>query len=105
VLDAQREAQTRAVEETNTHLAVSSINTDNGTVAITNEGDITLSIGKIDLFIDGVLSTGRITSRTIMGSGPTDLWMPGEDLVLIISGDLTGASIKVVCENGASAHL
>ena len=60
MLDAQREAQTRAVEETNTHLAISSINTDNGTVAITNEGDITLSIGKIDLFIDGVLSNDRI---------------------------------------------
>jgi archaellum component FlaF (FlaF/FlaG flagellin family) len=105
VLDAQRSAQERAVEETYTHLTITNLDIVNGTLTIKNEGDVTLNVRNVDLFINGTTANDRIISESIDGSGPTDLWMPGEELIVSITGDLTSASIKVVCENGISAHF
>jgi archaeal flagellar protein FlaF len=104
VLEAQRMSSEREVALLHTSIMIESIDRQNGSLEVSNSGEVTLTTSELDILINGTLSNERITSMTIEGNNSTKLWLPGEVLVISISGSLDGAAIKLVVANGASIY-
>jgi len=104
-LDAQRDAQDRTNDIMNTKIAITTLDLANGTLTIVNKGETTLAASEVNILIDGKLADDRVSSREVYGNIGSDLWMPGETLILTLSGNLTDASFMVVCGNGVTAYL
>lgn len=104
VLDAQRASSEREVAALHSSISIASIDRTNGTVEVTNSGEVTLTTNGLDILINGTLSNDRITSITIEGNNQTRLWLPGEVMVISVNGSLDGAAIKIVAANGASIY-
>jgi flagellar protein FlaF len=104
VLEAQRLSSEREVEALHTSIAITSIDGPNGTIEVTNSGEVTLSYEGLNILVNGTLSNDRVSSMTIEGNNDSKLWMPGEVLIIDLDKDLEGASIKIVTANGASVY-
>ena len=104
ILEAQRASSGREVDALHTSISIVSIDRANGTVMVVNSGEVTLTTYELDVFINGTLSNQLVSSLTIEGNNETKLWLPGEVLVISITGDLDGAAIKIVTANGTSIY-
>jgi flagellar protein FlaF len=104
ILEAQRASSGREVDALHTSISIVSIDGANGTVMVVNSGEVTLTTYELDVFVNGTLSNQLISSVTIEGNNETKLWLPGEVLVISITGDLDGAAIKIVTANGTSIY-
>jgi flagellar protein FlaF len=104
VLEAQRSSSEREVEALHTSIVITSIDRPNGTIEVTNSGEVTFSYEGLNILVNGTLSNDRVSSMTIEGHNDSKLWMPGEVLIIDLDGDLESASIKIVTANGASVY-
>lgn len=95
-----------AVQETAVGIATAEWNgsESNLTIAVDNAGETTLSVAVTDVVIDGeYVAVERFARRTVEGR-PTDVWRPGERLVLE-DGDAVSSRpdrVKVVAGNGVA---
>jgi len=93
--DAQRELQ-------NTDIEIDSGNTDSTQLTVNNTGSTSLTVSNIDLVVDGEYRSRSSYDTTIDGSG-TDLWLPGEQLVVDnFDGFSATDRIKIVTDHGIS---
>ena len=80
----------------------------NGTTGIllvnaTNTGSVTLDPNLIDLFVDGVLKTGNITSL-VSGGVEGGMWYPAMTLTVSLKGISSPSRIKLSAPNGAGCY-
>jgi archaellum component FlaF (FlaF/FlaG flagellin family) len=104
VLEAQRTSSERIEETMRTSIAITSVDRQNGTIMVVNGGEVTLAANETDVFINGTLSNDRIVSMSIDGRSNTNLWMPGEVLIIGVDGNLNESAIKILTANGVSAY-
>jgi len=104
LMEAQRTNSEREVETLHTSIAISSIDRQNGTVEVMNNGDVTLSLDEVNVLVNGRLSDELVSSMTVEGHDGSGLWMPGEVLSISIDMELEGAAISIVTANGTSIH-
>jgi flagellar protein FlaF len=88
----------------NTNLNVSDAtynNTSNDfSVSVTNTGESTLSTDRVDAVVDGAYLDGSdFESVTVNGRG-TDVWRPGETLVLVDTDSVTSQPDRVKFVSG-----
>ena len=102
--DAQRGSQDRDITASHTDIAIVSIDRENGTMEIVNEGQSTLQLGVLDVLLDGRWSNDQVASMEIIGHAGSRLWLPGDVLMIRFSSGLADAHIKIVTGNGISAN-
>jgi archaeal flagellar protein FlaF len=103
-LVAERDAADRHAVTLGTKITVADVDPGNGTVYIHNEGSQTLLVDHLDILVNGTLANSRINSTRLDDGTHTNIWMPGETLVMELNGPLTDAQIMVVTENGITAY-
>jgi len=104
VLEAQRSSSERGVDALHTSIVITSIDRPNGTIEVTNSGEVTLSYEGLNILVNGTLSNDQVSSMAVEGHNDSKLWMPGEVLTIGLTGNLEGASIKIMTANGASVY-
>jgi flagellar protein FlaF len=74
-------------------------------VAVNNTGSTTLVLNETDLLVDGEYRTGWEADATVDGDAHTDLWHPGEQLVVSVTEGISEAPdrVKVVSGPGVAA--
>lgn len=74
-------------------------------VAVNNTGSTTLVVNETDLLVDGEYRTGWEADATVDGDADTDLWHPGEQLVISVTEGVSEAPdrVKVVTGPGVAA--
>ncbi|WP_246986132.1 flagellin [Halorientalis marina] len=74
-------------------------------VAVNNTGATELSVNGTDLLVDGEYRTGWEADATVDGDADTDVWLPGERLVVTVTDGIDTAPdrVKVVSESGVAA--
>ncbi|MFC7177019.1 fla cluster protein FlaF [Halosegnis marinus] len=103
--DALSANDERALARQNTAVAITNTDSptltdDRLTVEIENTGANTLSVDAVDLLVDGEYVTPDET--TVDGDAATDVWAPGETLVVNVDG-LDGNRVKVTTGPGVAA--
>ena len=103
---AQDDRTDRLVDRMNADFIVDSTQTPGGGFRITlvNTGSVGFSISSIDVLIDGEYTEAYTTS--VDGSEDTDLWLPGEELVIEDADAWDGNNpdwYKIVTELGLEA--
>jgi flagellar protein FlaF len=81
--------------------------TSNLTIAVTNTGETTLSVEHTDVVVDGNYVAVEDFERAVVDGQSTDVWRPGEQLVLedadTVDGIVTTPSrVKLVTETGVA---
>ena len=104
LVDAQRDSNERENGVLHDRISISSVDVDDRTVSLANEGSETIHITSLDLFLNGTLSNDAIASMSVNGSSNTKLWFPGETLVLTVDSGLNETLIRVVDGNGVAAY-
>lgn len=109
-LDEAGEAQQhhhRAIQRTEMNVASAAWNGTEGnlTIAVNNTGETTLSVAYTDIIVDGTYVPIEDFERREVAGHRTDVWQPGEQLVLEDADTVAGFSgdpsrVKVVTENG-----
>jgi archaellum component FlaF (FlaF/FlaG flagellin family) len=102
-VEAQKDVVVRQAEALQTRISISNIDAANGTVSLVNQGSYTLSVDKLNVLLNGTLSDESITSAKLNDGTSTNVWMPGEVLVLNLNNTLNGVQVMIVTENGVMA--
>jgi archaellum component FlaF (FlaF/FlaG flagellin family) len=102
-VEAQKDVVVRQAEALQTRISISNIDAANGTVSLANQGSYTLSVDKLNVLLNGTLSDESITSAKLNDGTSTNVWMPGEVLVLNLNKTLNGVQVMIVTENGVMA--
>lgn len=112
ILRAQREASDAAQDQDERALALrtGALEAVNRTwnagtleLKVNNTGGLAFDTQRVDVLVDGVLRTDKVTARTV-GGVSTRVWAPGEQLYLKLEG-LPGGEpqrVWVVAATGAS---
>jgi len=69
-------------------------------VAVNNTGGTELSVDGTDLLIDGEYRTGWAADATVDGDNGTDVWLPGERLVVTVTDGIDTAPDRVKVVSG-----
>ncbi|MFC7203970.1 fla cluster protein FlaF [Haloferax namakaokahaiae] len=107
LLEAQDADAEQALERTNTEIVISNATynasgSDSLVVNITNTGATTLEVDETTLLVDNVYTnTSGVT--TVDGNQATNLWYPGEHLVMNVSLGSAPGRVKVVTGTGVAA--
>lgn len=105
VSDARSAATELTLDRQNTALAVTHAAYDAGNdtlnVTVVNDGSTTLSVTDTDLLVDNELQTAFV-KRTAGGDAETEIWLPGERLVLEVSLASAPTRVKVVTAGGVA---
>lgn len=104
--DGQRTRDALAEERVWTNLTVTSTSYDSGaqryTVDVKNVGSTSLRVSELTYLIDGAVSL-LVESTAVEGDSSTDLWLPGETLVVEFNPIASQPSFfRLVAGNGAS---
>lgn len=105
--DARSAQNDRLLEQQNTEVIIQNATYDSGadelTVNVTNNGTVSLDINETDFLVDGEYRTVDGGDSSIDGDTTTEVWLPGEKLVVTITSvTSTPSRVKVVTENGVS---
>ncbi|WP_367996556.1 fla cluster protein FlaF [Haloferax volcanii] len=107
VLEAQDADAERALERTNTDIAVTNATYDTNntslTVNLTNVGSETLSVSETTLLVDNAYVDVPSANASVDGDAGTDLWYAGENLSFVVDADPTPERVKVVTGSGVAA--
>lgn len=101
---AQENNYMRALDIQGTSIEITSLDAPNGTITASNLGSTTLDPAKLDLLINGTISTLSITQLSIDQHPGSTLWFPGEVLIIYSSDNILGAHIELVTEFGTVAY-
>ena len=101
---AQEGNYSRALDVQGTEIKITSLDAPNGTITISNAGSTTLDPAKLDLLINGTVATLSISQLSIENHPGSQLWLPGEVLVMHSDANMTGAHIELVTEFGTVAY-
>ncbi|WP_410764987.1 fla cluster protein FlaF [Haloferax sp. DFSO60] len=106
ILDAQDADAEQTLERTNTRITISNAtyNMTNTSlvVNVTNTGATTLAVDETTLLVDNVYNdTAGVT--TVDGNQATNLWYPGEHLIMNVSLGTPPNRVKVVTGTGVAA--
>jgi archaellum component FlaF (FlaF/FlaG flagellin family) len=101
---AQEGNYMRALDVQGTSIEITSLDATNGTITVSNIGSTTLDPAKLDLLINGTISTLSITQLSIDQHPGSKLWLPGEVLTIYSSDNIIGAHIELVTEFGTVAY-
>lgn len=104
LVDAQRDSGQRENAVLHDRISITSVDLDDRTISLVNEGTETIYVTTLDLFLNGTLSNDAIVSITVNDSSNTRLWFPGETMVLTVDGGLNETLIRVVDGNGVAAY-
>lgn len=111
LVDAREDQRDRhhTVQETAVNVTAATWNTGdaNLTVRVENTGDTTLSVAAVDTVVDGTYVGIPAYERVEVGGRDTDVWRPGETLVLedadtVVGFDGTPARVRVVTGSGVA---
>ncbi len=104
LVDARRESQDRQDSVLRDSIAITAVDLENRSIALSNEGEETLAINALNLFLNGTLSDDAIASTSVDGRSSTNLWMPQETLVITVDRSLNDTLVWVVDANGVTAY-
>lgn len=75
-------------------------------VNATNDGTVGLALAETDLLVDGRLFADWQVNATVAGGTNTDLWLPGEELVIDLPASAIGPgtpeTVKLVTATGVA---
>lgn len=71
------------------------------TVHVNNTGTVDYTLQDTDIVVDNDLQTSFV-SRTVDGDANTDLWLPGNQLTVVVSLTVGPSRVKVVTETGVA---
>lgn len=104
IRDAQqaREDHHRAVQGTSIEVVGATWNTasNNLTLRVNNTGEAALSVDRIDVVVDGEYVDGGDFERREVDGRSTDVWRPGEQLVLEDADTVTSSPDRVKFVSG-----
>jgi len=104
--EAISDREERALDRQNT--AIGGLNatydpdTDTLRVLANNTGAATLSVREVDLLVDGSYATPPAGSVVVDGSATTEVWAPGERLVVTRSEPSAPDRVKLVTGSGVA---
>ena len=101
---AQEDNYSRALDVQGTSIAITSLDALNGTITVSNVGSTTLDPAKLDLLINGTISTLSISLLSIDQHPGSKLWLPGEVLIMYSDANMIAAHIELVTEFGTVAY-
>ena len=93
--------QQRAVTTTGVEIVNASWNGSALTVTVNNTGETTLSVSETDFVVDGRYVSADQLDRRVDGAA-TDIWGPGEQLVVETSEPSSPTRVKFVTEHGVA---
>lgn len=103
-MDVKKAVQDRDMMATQTDIAIKTIDRNNGTVELLNQGSSTLNIRDMDILLDGRWSNDLISSMGVAGHEGSNILLPGETLIIRFAFSLEDADVKIVTGNGISAY-
>lgn len=109
VSEAQSTQSERILDQQNTEIHINDTTYDgeNLTVAVVNEGTVSLNVEQTDVIVDGEYHSPNVTTvyRTknmTQGNTDTRIWLSGEVLELVVAVDSDPRRVKIVTETGVS---
>lgn len=106
VNDAREDQSDRVIERHNIGLEVANVtyfgSNDTFRVTVNNTGATGLSVEATDVIVDNTYLTNG--TRSVAGDAGTDLWLPGEQLIVNVSLPTKPDAVTVATERGLSAR-
>lgn len=106
VVDAQDTQTDSSLSAANTDVEIVNTTYSGGelTIEVNNTGATALGLNSTDLLLDSEYEQDWQADATVAGNGTTDLWLPGEQLEITISGlSERPARVKIATETGVTA--
>lgn len=103
-INAQQQNLDREQEIRDTEIGLVSVNLTTDQIVLLNSGSSTIQLSDMDLLLDGVYVQQSSYTTQISGVGQTNLWNPGEELIVQSLVDLDGAHIKVTVNGWSSIY-
>lgn len=104
--DAIADREERALDRQNTAVRIVNATYDQATGELTveaaNTGTTTLTVGEVDLLVDGDYDTPPAGSIIVAGSSTTDVWAPGERLTVTTDTSAAPDRVKLVTGPGVA---
>lgn len=107
VTDARADSADQLLDQQNTAISLAEVRYDapstTVTVAVNNTGTTELSLAATDVLVNNSYETP--SSTTVAGDTSTDLWLPGEQLVIELDVSLNTSTtnrVVVVTDHGVS---
>lgn len=105
ISDARSDAMdgNRAVQNTDLNVTTATWDGTAGelTVEVNNTGTTAQAVNDTDVVVDNELQTSFV-ERTVDGDAETELWLPGEQLRVVVSLSQQPSRVKVVTEPGVA---
>lgn len=103
VYDAEDDHEDSQVELRNSNINITELTTS--TINVTNEGSTSLNASAVDIVVDGEYKDRSSYDTEVEGDADTNLWLPGETLVIdpsTVDADTSGNQVRIVTDRGIS---
>lgn len=104
VSDAREDRENRILDAENTAVEIANASFDDGagafTLAVNNTGSTALSVPETTVLVDGAYASNATTS--VDGEASTAIWLPGEQLSVVVDRDVAPDRAKIVTQNGVA---
>lgn len=103
-INAQQQNLDREQEIRDTAIGLVSVNLTTDQIVLLNSGSSTIKLSDVDILMNGTYLQSSSYTVQVSGVSHTELWAPGEELIVQSSTDLEGARIKVTVNGWASVY-
>lgn len=103
-INAQQQNLDREQEIRDTAMSLVSVNATTDQIVLLNSGSSTILLSDLDLLLNGVYLQQSSYTVQVSGISQTNLWNPGEQLIVQSLTDLDGARIKVTINGWSSIY-
>lgn len=104
VSDAREDRENRILDAENTAVEIANASYDGGagafTLDVNNTGSTALSVPETTVLVDGAYASNATTS--VDGEASTAIWLPGEQLSVVVDRDVAPDRAKIVTQNGVA---
>jgi len=103
-INAQQQNLDREQEIRDTAIGLVSVNLTTDQIVLLNSGSSTIQLSDVDILMNGTYLQSSSYTFQVSGVTQTNLWAPGEQLVIQSLTELEGARIKVTVNGWTSVY-
>ncbi|MFA5312284.1 MAG: hypothetical protein WC375_03065 [Methanomassiliicoccales archaeon] len=105
VADSQDESIARYEEIRGTSISIVSVDGLNDSLLVRNDGAETITLQDVDVLVNGTLCNWTMLRITVEGHAGSNIWAPGESILIELPGEIENARVKVTAYGWASDHV
>jgi archaellum component FlaF (FlaF/FlaG flagellin family) len=104
LINSQNEQTERYERMMETSISIVEVDDANDTVTLVNDGEAVIDLYDVNILVNGALADQTLISLTVQGHPGSNIWAPGEQMVIDFPMEIDGARLKVTVKEWASAY-